>query len=543
MSPWLQHLPSLPILVPLVTGALLLLFGESQRTPRAILAVVATLVQLGAALVLLTLTTDSVPQIWPEGIGVYAIGSWPAPFGIVLVVDRLAALMITLTATLSLAVIVYSFARWDRLGVHYHSLVQFLMLGLNGAFLTGGLFNLFVFFEILLAASYALLLHGGGARRVKSALHFIAVNLAASFAFLIGVAMIYGVAGTLNMADIAARWQSLPPAERSIGEAGASILGIAFLVKAGGWPLNFWLPGAYSAARAPVAAALSITTKVGIYAILRLASILEHPIAPFAGPWLFYVALATMAFGIAGILAARQLPRLIAFTIILSSGTLLAVIGVGTPDMVAAGLFYLTGSVLAGGAFFLLSGMTERMRTNSPELADEEAAPPATYTAFSVGEPPDPHPPEDEIGVAIPAAMAFLGLAFVCCTLLVTGSPPLAGFVAKLALLSATLEFFRIDGSASHAWVFVGALLVGGLAGIIALTRMGMRLFWSVVGRNTPRLRIIEAGPVAFLVLLGIALTIAARPTMEYLESAAQTLKAPRSYIRAVLPDAEAQVP
>jgi len=543
MNPWLQHLPSLPIVVPLAAGAAMLLVGESRRAPRMVLALVATLVQLAAAITLLCLTTDSVPGIWPEGIGVYAIGGWPAPFGIVLVVDRLSALMITLNAALALPVLVYSFARWDRLGVHYHALLQFLLMGLNGAFLTGDLFNLFVFFEVLLAASYALLVHGGGTPRVKAALHFIVVNLAASFAFLIGVAMIYGAVGTLNMADIADRWPALQGGDRGIAEAGLAILGIAFLVKAGSWPLNFWLPAAYAAAGAPVAAVFSITTKVGVYAILRMASLLEDPVAPFGGPWLFYGAIATMVFGIVGILAARQLPRLIAFTVILSAGTLLAAIGLGAPGMIAPALFYLLGSVLATGAFFMLTGMTERMRTAVPETADSAAAQPATYEAFSVGEPPDLHAADDEVGVAIPAALAFLGLAFVCCALLVTGLPPLAGFIAKLALLSATFDVLSVGGAHPRAWLLIGALLAGGLAGLIALSRIGMRLFWSVTGRTTPRLRIIEAGPVAFLVLLCIALTVAAGPTMTYLDSAARTLREPQTYIRAVLPDARQPVP
>ena len=238
MNTWLQHLPVLPIVVPLITGALLLLFAETRRWPRLLITLFSTLTQLAAAVTMVWLTTDSVPDIWSRGIGVYAIGGWHAPYGIVLVVDRLSALMIAVNVTLALAVTVYSVGRWDRRGVHYHPLLQFLLVGLNGAFLTGDLFNLFVFFEIVLAASYALLLHGGGPQRTKMALHFIAVNLTASFAFLIGVAMIYSVAGTLNMAEIAWQWRLLPADERSIAQAGAAILGIAFLVKAAAWPLN-----------------------------------------------------------------------------------------------------------------------------------------------------------------------------------------------------------------------------------------------------------------------------------------------------------------
>ena len=535
MNFWLQHLLVLPIVIPLVAAAAMLLFAESRRVPRLLIALTACLGQITVATALLFFTTDSAPYIWREGIGTYSIGGWPAPFGIVLVVDRLSALMITLTAVLALPVLVYSTARWDRLSVHYHPLLQFLLMGLNGAFLTGDLFNLFVFFEILLAASYALLLHGGGTRRVKSALHFIVVNLTATFAFLIGVALIYSVVGTLNMAQIAAIWPSLRSGDRGIAEAGAAILGIAFLVKAACWPLNFWLPSAYTAAEPPVAAVFSITTKVGVYAILRFSSLLQEPL-PLGGTWLFFGGVATMVFGIGGMLAARQLQRVVAFSVVLSSGTLLAAVGLGASALIAPTLLYMTVSVLASGAFFMLTGMTGRMRDAAPETAHSPSAHPVTYTAFQVGEPPDPQEPDAEVGIAIPAAMAFLGLAFVCCALLVTGMPPLAGFIAKLAVLSAAFQGLTSGTDALRPWLLIALTIVGGFAGLIALCRIGMRLFWSVTGRATPRLRIIEAGPVAFLILLCIVLTAAAGPMMTYVDSAARTLNDPETYIRAVLP-------
>lgn len=542
MSFWLRHLPVFPIVIPLVAAAAMLFFAEARRVPRLSIALAASLGQIAAASALLYFTTDSAPYIWREGIGTYSIGGWPAPFGIVLVVDRLSALMITLNAILALSVLVYSSARWDKLGVHYHPLLQLLLMGLNGAFLTGDLFNLFVFFEILLAASYALLLHGAGTRRVKSALQFIVVNLTATFTFLIGVALIYSVVGTLNMAHIAAIWPSLQPGDRGIAEAGAAVLGVAFLVKAASWPLNFWLPGAYTAAGAPVAAIFSITTKVGVYAILRLSSLLQEPL-PLGGSWLFYGGIATMVFGIAGMLAARQLQRVVAFNIVLSSGTLLAAIGLAAPTLIAPALLYLTVSVLVSAAFFMLTGMTERMRTADPETADSPSSHPVTYGAFQVGEPPDPQAPDAEVGIAIPAAMAFLGLAFVCCALLVTGMPPLVGFIAKFGVLSATFHGLSSGVDPARSWVLIALLLLSGFAGLIALCRIGMRLFWSVTGRTTPRLRLIEAGPVAFLLVLCIALTAAAGPMMTYVSSAADTLNDPQTYIRAVLPDAQESAP
>jgi len=538
-----QHLPVLPILIPLAAAATMLLFAEPQRTPRLALAFASSLGQLAAAATLLYLTSDAVPQIWAQGIGTYTIGGWRAPFGIVLVVDRLSALMLALNALLALPVLVYSIARSDRLGVYYHPLLQFLLMGVNGAFLTGDVFNLFVFFEIVLAASYALLLHGAAAQRVKAALHFIVVNLSASFAFLLGIAMLYSALGTLNMADIAARWPELQGGNVGIAHAGAAILAIAFLVKAAGWPLNFWLPATYTAAHPAVAAIFSIATKIGVYATLRLSSLLGYSVTPLGGIWLFYGAIATMVFAILGILASRQLQRVAAFNVILSSGTMLAAIGLGPRPMIGPALFYLLGSVLASGALFMLTGMTERMRIMALETAYSPAAQPVTYSAFSVGEPPEPHAPDAEIGIAIPAAMAFLGLAFVCCTLLVTGMPPFAGFIGKLALLSGIFTSMSAGAAALRGWLFIGLLLTGGFAGLLALSRIGMRLFWSVTGRVTPRLRLIEAGPVAFLILSCVALTAAAGHVMTYVDSAAHMLNEPRTYIRAVLTDALEKAP
>ena len=542
MNLW-QHLPVLPILIPLAAAATMLLFAEPQRTPRLALAFASSLGQLVAAATLLYLTSDAVPQIWAQGIGTYTIGGWRAPFGIVLVVDRLSALMLALNALLALPVLVYSIARSDRLGVYYHPLLQFLLMGVNGAFLTGDVFNLFVFFEIVLAASYALLLHGAAAQRVKAALHFIVVNLSASFAFLLGIAMLYSALGTLNMADIAARWPELQGGNVGIAHAGAAILAIAFLVKAAGWPLNFWLPATYTAAHPAVAAIFSIATKIGVYATLRLSSLLGYSVTPLGGIWLFYGAIATMAFAILGILASRQLQRVAAFNVILSSGTMLAAIGLGPRPMIGPALFYLLGSVLASGALFMLTGMTERMRIMALETAYSPAVQPVTYSACSVGEPPEPHAPDAEIGIAIPAAMAFLGLAFVCCTLLVTGMPPFAGFIGKLALLSGIFTTMSAGAAALHGWLFIGLLLLGGFAGLLALSRIGMRLFWSVTGRVTPRLRLIEAGPVAFLILSCVALTAAAGYVMTYVDSAAHMLNEPRTYIRAVLTDALEKAP
>ena len=537
MSPWLQHLPVVPIVAPLIAGAALLMLPESKRIARRGLATLSLCVQAVAAVWLLYLTTDSVPDVWTEGVGVYAIGSWPAPYGIVLVVDRLAAMMLTLTSLVAVASFVYSLARWERVGPGFHSLFQFLLVGLNGAFLTGDLFNLFVFFEVLLASSYGLMLHGSGPARVKAGLHYIVVNLTASFLFLIGVSMVYGITGTLNMADLPQRIALLDPHDRALFETGAAVLGVAFLVKAAIWPLNFWLPAAYAAASAPVAAVFSLMTKVGIYAVLRVGTLLASADADtsFIDIGIFYGGIATLAFGVIGMLAALQLGRLVAFAVVTSSGLLLMALGLQIEALTAPLLFYLVSSVLTTSAFFMLNGMTERLRA-SPMTATADVAPlpDVTYVGFGAEEPPDPYTPDDEIGVAIPAAVAFLGLAFVCCLLLVAGLPPLSGFIAKFSILHAAVTAWPEATLSWHAWVLIVAVLAAGFAAVIALTRIGMRLFWSVAGRATPRLSVVEAGPVAFLIVVCIGLTAGAGPVMGYLDSAARSLHSPETYIRVV---------
>ncbi|OZI75982.1 MULTISPECIES: monovalent cation/H+ antiporter subunit D [Bordetella] len=530
MIDWLQHAPIYPIAVPLVAGAAMLLLSDSQRGVRAGIAVASCLAQLAAAIALLALAAGAGGH-WPNGVGVYLPGDWPAPFGIVLVVDRLAAIMLGLTAVLGLASLIYSLARWDRLGVHFHSLFQFLLMGLNGAFLTGDLFNLFVFFEVLLAASYGLLLHGSGVARVSAGLQYIAVNLVASFLLLISIALIYGVTGTLNLADLAVRAGTLAGSERLLFEAGAAVLGVAFLVKAGAWPLNFWLVRGYGSASAPVAAVFSIMTKVGIYALLRIGSLLLPTGAPaaFSLDWMFAAGLATLVFGAIGLLATQQLEQLVGYCVIVSAGTLLTALGMPGVTLTGPALFYLLSSVLATGAFFMLVELVERTRTFGANVLA------VTMDMFDLDDPETPNRSDDVVGVAIPAAMAFLGLAFVSCALLVTGLPPLSGFVAKFSLLSAAVTAANSSTQPADAWILVAAVLVSGLAGIVAFGRTGIRIFWSTDERTTPRLRLSEAGPVAVLILLCIALAAGAGPVSAYLDEAARSLDQPAQYIDAVL--------
>jgi multicomponent K+:H+ antiporter subunit D len=511
----MDHLIMAPLAVPLAAGALMLLLDERRHALKAAISLASLALLLAAAIGLLARADAAVTQVYP-------LGDWPAPFGIVLVADRLSAVMVLLAAVLGIAALVFSLARWHRAGPRFHSLVQFLMMGLSGAFLTGDLFNLFVFFELLLAASFGLALHGSGTARVRESLHYIVINLTASLFFLIGVGLLYGVTGTLNMADLALRIPAVPAGDRVLAEAGAAILGIAFLVKAGMWPLGFWLPPTYAAAAAPAAALFSILSKMGIYAVLRLWLLLFE--GGVGAELLLYGGMATIAYGLSAMLASQQMGRLAGAALLVSSGTLLSAIGAGIPALTGAALFYMVVSTLGLAALFLLIELIERVRAPGADVLA------VTAEAFGAGA--EELEPENEAGVAIPATMALLGLSFACCALLIAGLPPLPGFIAKFALLAALLE---PDPVPAAAWALLVLLSVSGLASIIAMGRAGVRAFWASP-TIPPRVRVLELAPVALLLALCLALTVAAGPAMEYLQDTAQALHAPRAYIEKVLP-------
>ncbi|MDX0012370.1 monovalent cation/H+ antiporter subunit D [Sinorhizobium meliloti] len=531
MTDWLDHLLILPILLPLAVAAVLIPINERDRTLKGAIGFASTLVVFILSMILMRLAaagTGSLP-----GSGVYQLGNWPAPFGIVLVLDRLSALMLCLTSGLALAAQAYSMARWHTAGHHFHSLFQLLVAGLNGAFLTGDLFNLFVFFEMMLAASYGLLLHGSGPLRVKAGLHYIAVNLAASALFLIGVSLIYGAAGTLNMADLATKLAALEPRSRTLVEMGSAILGVAFLVKAGMWPLSFWLPTAYAAATPPVAGAFAVLTKVGIYVIIRLHLLVFGTAAGassgFGQEWLVTGGMLTIAFGGIGVLASQAMGRLAGYSVLVSSGTLLAAVGLGHDGMLAGALFYLVSSTLTIGAFFLLIELVERGRDAG---ADVLAVTMEAYGDFDEDE------EEEEVGAAIPGTMAVLGLCFCLCALLLAGLPPLSGFIAKFALISGLFDMPAAELATAMSaadWTYVTLLILSGLAAMIAMNRIGIRTFWASIEGTIPRVVVIEITPVVVLLGACIFLSLQAGPAMRYMQATADDLLAPLTHSERVL--------
>ncbi|TWO68515.1 monovalent cation/H+ antiporter subunit D [Caenimonas sedimenti] len=532
------HAVLLPVLLPLVSAALLVVLPDRFRLLKAGLHLLTMLASLAVAVVLL-LGLDSGTT---NGTKVYLPGNWPVPFGIVLVLDRLSAMMLVMAALAGVGSLLFALARWHRASVHFHPLLQLQLAGLNGAFLTGDLFNLFVFFEVLLAASYGLLLHGGGSLRVRAGLHYIAINLLASLLFLIGAALLYGVTGTLTMADIAQKLPLVPPADRGLLHAAAALLAVAFLAKAAFWPLNFWLPSAYAAASAPAAAMFAILTKVGVYAILRLWTLCFPATAGdsalFGSGVLVWGGLATITFGSLGMLRSLQLSRVAGYSVITSSGTVIAAAGFDQPALTTGALFYLASSTLGAAALFLLVELVERQRQvevdppapddvvgRLPAFTEEKAAADANL--------------DDEqgllVGRALPGALAFLGVAFFTCMLVIAGLPPLSGFVGKLAMLQALAAGAATGTSGSAAWVMFGLLLFSGLLSTVALSRAFITHFWATQDRAAPRLRVIEGVPIVLLLGASIALAVGGERALGYARAAADGLHAPQGYIDAVM--------
>ena len=532
-----------PILLPLLTAAVMLWLGEKHRPLKARINLLSSMLGLGISVTLFMWVQKSGTT---GSIGVYLPGNWEVPFGIVLVVDHLSAMMLVLTGIVGVCALLFALARWDRAGASFHALFQIQLMGLYGAFLTADLFNLFVFFEVMLAASYGLMLHGSGRARVSAGLHYIAINLLASSLFLIGAALIYGVTGTLNMADLAVKIPQVPEADLGLLHAGAAILAVAFLTKAGMWPLNFWLVPAYSAASAPVAAIFAIMTKVGIYTLLRLWTLLfsvqAGPSAFFGGDWLIYGGMATILTAAVAIIAAQRLERMAALSILVSAGILLSAIGFAQPSLTAGALFYMVSSTLALSAMFLLAELIERSRSAN-ELPLEDDADQMPRTVESLNPPPGTNLDDQQkavVGQVIPMTVAFIGLSFVACALLIIGMPPLSGFIGKLTLLSALLNPLGLDVAqdetiSTQGWLLVSLLIFSGLASLLAFSRVGIQRFWTPQERPSPLLRHYECLPIVILLGLCITLTFQAEPLLRYTRDTAAALHEPKQYIQSVM--------
>ncbi|MGO3299759.1 MAG: monovalent cation/H+ antiporter subunit D [Pseudoalteromonas sp.] len=464
----IQHLASLPILLPMLAGIILLLppCGKSVSI-RRYASVIMALITFGVSILLLV-------DVNANGVVVYAIGNWSAPFGIVLVADKLANLLVLLTSFLGLMVVLYSCAGDDEQGGFFHPLVHFLILGVNGAFLTGDLFNLFVFFEVLLIASYALLMHAGDKQNTRAALHYVILNLVGSSVFLIALGTLYGVLGTLNIADMAQKMPTLTGDDIFLAKIGGLLLLIVFALKGALLPLHLWLPNTYSSAMPVVAALFAIMTKVGVYAMLRVYTVIfgdeAGHLSHMVQPWLWGLALATIIIGAIGVLASQDFRRLISNSVIISVGTLVALVAIQDESATAALLYYLVHSTLVCAALFLIADLIARQRG---KVSDRLVAGRAVAQPF------------------------LLGICFLVAALAVIGMPPLSGFIGKIWVLKTTLN------NEQALW-FWPIYLLASLALLVALSRAGTGLFWDRTQKGGDALEGANAHPLQVVAIISL---------------------------------------
>ncbi|MGB5984024.1 MAG: monovalent cation/H+ antiporter subunit D [Desulfobacterales bacterium] len=487
----MTHLPILPILLPSLTGTLLLLPPLSKRpnTQRRITWAVLIVLMVIVALLLLSAQRQTVT---------YALGGWQPPFGIVLVVDRFAALLLAVTAILAFCAGIYSADKEERQSALFYPLFLFQVTGINGAFLTGDLFNLFVFFEILLIASYALLIHGGGSAQTKAGFHYVTVNLIGSALFLVALGTLYGTMGSLNMADLSAKVGLLLPEDQILVKTGGLLLLLVFSLKSALLPLHFWLPKTYTAASASVVALFAVMTKVGVYSIFRVFGGIfggnAGALANFAIPWIWPLAIATIALGSVGVYAATSLRLVAANMVIVSVGTLLITFVMEGGLFLRVGLYYLLHSTAVTAALFLIA---DQVGTQRGVARDRfvKARPVTHATLLS--------------GLFLIAAIAAVGL------------PPLSGFIGKVLILHSSSRF------AEQVWVWP-ALLTSSLMAMIAFSRAGSTFFWNVSVQDAVaglNVRCTQIAAIFILLSASALMTVFADGILAYSQDAAGDLR------------------
>ena len=505
----MNHWIIVPVVLPALVAPLIAFVMRYDMVLARTASFVSTLGLLAVSCGLLGAVADG-------DVLVYRLGDWPAPFGIVLVVDRLAALMLLLTSILALLTLTHAAATgWDAKGRHFHALFQFQLMGICGAFLTGDVFNLFVFFEVLLIASYGLMIHSGGKERIRAGLQYVIINLAGSTLFLFALGTLYASTGTLNIADLAVRVQQIPAEDAALVRVAAILLMTVFAVKAAVFPVQFWLAGTYANAPAPVAALFAIMTKVGAYSILRIHALVFGPhvdaMQDMPGQLLFIGGIVTVVIGAFGVLGAKRLMPLIAFSVVGSMGTLITAMAAFRPEAVTAALYYLIHSTFAAAVLFLVADLVVTRR------GDDRLRPePAT------------------VQNGLFAALFFGG------AIAMAGMPPLSGFLGKLVILDA----LRAPGEMTAAWI---AILGGSLLTVIGFARAGSMVFWRSTATEAPMPTgdepVVEQQPATFMqvapsmaaLALLAALAIFAGPVTRYLQAATGELFDSSGYVTAVL--------
>jgi multicomponent Na+:H+ antiporter subunit D len=483
----------LPILVPLGTAVILLLAPTRPRLQRWI--------ALAGSIGLLVSAVRLFRRVEAGGIQVLQVSGWSAPFGITLVADLLAAMLVVAVGVVAVAVTAAAFSGVDprREAFGYHALIQILLMGVSGAFLTGDLFNLYVWFEVMLVASFVLMALHRTSAQVEAAFKYVTINLIASSIFLTALGLLYGLAGTLNMADLA----RLGPSTRTAGVdmVVAALFVIAFSIKAGLFPLFFWLPASYHTPPAPVGAVFAgLLTKVGVYALIRIFTLLFQGAAAPLFTLLLVMSVATMAIGLVAALNERDFRRVLSFNLVSHIGYTTACLSLLSPEALAGGIFYVLHHIVVITNLFLVSGVFLRLRRTT-DIAG--------------------------LGGLYRTQPAFSALAMVPIFSL-AGVPPLSGFLGKLAIIQGTFD-------AGAYWVG-GMVLVVGLLTLLSMGRAWADAFWKpAMGRDvaTPGTPLLIA--ISGLTLVTLAITFGAESLFELTSRAAHQLLGRDDYVRAVL--------
>jgi multicomponent Na+:H+ antiporter subunit D len=490
----------LPIIVPLITVAVALLVWHSRPLQRA-LATAGTLALLASGLLLLRWVSEN-------GIQATQMGNWPAPYGITLVADQFSAIMVTLAGFMGFSVVVYSLASMDpqREAFGYYPLLLILLMGVCGAFLTGDLFNLYVWFEVMLMASFVLLGLGGEQPQMEGAIKYVTLNLVSSALFLAAVGILYGLAGTLNMADLAVKLRESSQPE--LTTTVALMFLIAFGIKAAAFPLFFWLPASYHTPPVAVAAIFSaLLTKVGVYSLIRTFTLLFVDDPDYTHSLILIIAGLTMVTGVLGAVAQYDFRRLLAFHIISQIGYLLMGLGLLTTAALAGAVYFIVHVALAKSALFLVSGVVHRLR--------------GTFDLKKLG--------------GLYGARPGLAMLFLIPALSLAGIPPLSGFFAKLALIQA--------GLLSEQFAIVATALGVSILTLFSMIKIWTEVFWKPDPKRgnddafalPPVAASLLLAPIVLMSVLMIVIGLGAELFFSLALEAAGQLMNPQEYIQAVL--------
>ena len=498
----MANLPILPVLLPLIAGFLLLIIKRFGLKSQQVISLVSVVILIFISAYSLLITSN-------EGIFVYTLGNWQAPFGIVLVLDQLSILMVLITSLLAFGALWYAISEnIDKKGAHFHPLYQLQLFGINGAFLTGDLFNLFVFFEILLLASYSLLLHGQGEGRTKAGLHYVIINLVGSTLFLFAVGTLYGILGTLNIAYMANKVAQLDPQNVSVVATAGLLLLVVFGLKAAMFPLYLWLPSAYGRTSAPIAAFFAIMTKVGIYSIIRVHGTIfgenANKLAFYHTDWVLSLGLITLILGTFGVLSSKDIKNQVAYLVLTSVSILLVAIGISSQEALSGAIYYMIHSTFMAGGFFLVADVIVKLRTTG---------------SLNKQMPIFNNP-------------IITGSLFFIFAIAVAGLPPLSGFFGKVMILFAALEHMQKA-------IILAVVLTSSLLIVVALARSGSFIFYDTTPDVKPlqeyKLSKSTLASIFYLFAFAPILVIFANPITEFTSEIAMNLFDSTNYINNVL--------